>query len=238
MPAPHDYEPPLWATIPIPANAGAKRVHAGPRFSSIRSDALSSQARRLLRGLTTTTALAIGAAFAVPVSTAQADLIDLAPCNTSVLGQPFAPWGDAAAYELVPGGDFETNTWTLNGRAQRVPGSEPYAATGTLGSSSLALPAGSSAQSPTTCVDAAYPTVRFFIAGTGSVVVTVVEGQLEIPAGIAVAGSSWLPTPVMVTSSPVVAALSGGVALVSLRLTALTGQPRVDDVFMDPWNRG
>ena len=65
-----------------------------------------------------------------------------------------------------------------------------------------------------------------------------VAGQLTIPAGIAIAGPSWLPTPVMITTSPVVAALSGGVAQVSLRLTALTGDPRVDDVFVDPWHRG
>jgi hypothetical protein len=31
---------------------------------------------------------------------------------------------------------------------------------------------------------------------------------------------------------------SGGVADVSVRITALTGTPRVDDVFIDPWNRG
>jgi hypothetical protein len=189
-------------------------------------------------GLITVVALAIGAAVAFPVSPARADVINLSPCSSSVLSQPFAPWGDRAWYELVPGGDFETPAWTLNGAAQRVPGSEPYAATGTLGSWSLALPAGSSAESPSTCVDAAYPTVRFFIAGTGAVVVSLVDGSLVIPAGIALAGHTWQPSPVMITTSPVVAALSGGVAQVSLRLTGLLGDPQVDDVFVDPWNRG
>jgi hypothetical protein len=118
-----------------------------------------------------------------------------------------------------------------------VAGSEPYAATGTLGSWSLSLPAGSSAQSPSTCVDAAYPSLRFFIAGRGLVAVTIIDGGLDIPAGVAVALNSWLPTPVMLTTSPVLAALSGGVAQVSVRLTALAGDPRVDDVFVDPWNR-
>jgi hypothetical protein len=41
----------------------------------------------------------------------------------------------------------------------------------------------------------------------------------------------------MVTSSPLLAALAGGTAQVSLRLTALSGNPYVDDVFVDPWNR-
>ena len=199
---------------------------------------MSNQGRRLLAGLTAVTALAIAGALALPVSAARANLIDLGSCDTSTLSQPFASWGDMASYELGPGGDFETSTWTLSGRAQRVHGSEPYAATGTLGSWSLELPAGSSAQSPPTCVDAAYPTLRFFIAGSGLVAVTIVSHGLEIPAGVAAGGSSWLPTPVMITGSPVTSALSDGVAQVSVRLTALVGDPRVDDVFVDPWNRG
>jgi hypothetical protein len=42
----------------------------------------------------------------------------------------------------------------------------------------------------------------------------------------------------MLTASAVVAATSNGVGQVSLRLTALSGDPQVDDVFVDPWNRG
>lgn len=197
---------------------------------------MSCQATRVLGGLIAC-ALAVGAAFAFPVSLARADLIDLSACNSSVLSQPFAPWGDLASYELAPGGDFETPAWTLFGEAQRVRGSDPDAATGAIGNWSLALPAGSSAQSPSTCVDAAYPTVRFFVAGTGLVAVSLVDGNTVIPAGIAIAGHTWQPSPVMLTTSPVVAALSGGVAHVSLRVTGLLGDPQVDDVFIDPWNR-
>lgn len=65
-----------------------------------------------------------------------------------------------------------------------------------------------------------------------------VSDGLDIPAGVAVGGSSWLPTPVMITGSPLTAALSNGVAQVSVRLTTLVGDPRVDDVFVDPWYRG
>ncbi|HET7048793.1 MAG TPA: hypothetical protein VFI54_11055 [Solirubrobacteraceae bacterium] len=183
-------------------------------------------------------ALVLAAAFALSASAARADLINLATCNTSMLSQPFAPWGDVAFYELSPGGDFEQPSWALSGGAQRGPGSEPYAATGKVGNWSLRLPAGSSAQSPLTCVDAAYPTVRFFITGPGSVAASLVYDNTQVPAGIAVAGSAWFPTPVMVTASPVLAAASGGVAQVSLRLTGVSGDPQVDDVFIDPWNRG
>lgn len=199
---------------------------------------MSSHARRIRPSALIAVAVAVGAASALAVPVAGAAPISLAACNSSTLTRPFAPWADPALYELAPGGDFEQPAWTLSGTAGRVRGSEPYAVTGALGSWSLALPRGSSAQSPPTCVDAAYPTIRFFLGGTGSVLVTIVVGNLEIPAGIAVAGFSWLPTPVMVTSSAVVAATSDGVAEVSVRFTPLSGEPAVDDVFIDPWNRG
>ena len=178
------------------------------------------------------------------VSAAGADLggptslVNLSTCNLSALTQPFAPWLDFSRYELAPGGDFESSAWTLTGSAVLVAGSEPYAATGNRGSFSLSLPAGSSAQAPVTCVDAAYPSVRFFIAGQGLVAVSLVDGDLVIPAGIAVAGGRWLPTPTMITTSAVLGALSGGVADVSVAFTALAGAPRIDDVFIDPWNHG
>lgn len=198
---------------------------------------MSYQGARLLGRLSITIVLAVGIA-AVRVSTARADVINLNPCNSAPLSQPFAQWGDSAWYELAPGGDFENSSWALSGGAHVVQGSESYAVTGSIGSSSLDLPAGSSAQSPRTCVDAEYPSVRLFIAGTGVVAVSMVVGNLTIPAGVAVATSTWQPTPVMLTTSAVLAALSGGVAQVSLRITTVLGNARVDDVYIDPWCRG
>lgn len=202
-----------------------------------------TSARRLLG--TVSAGCALSAAFLLlpSISAAQASLLGLGTCNSSTVSQPFAPWGDPSSYELAPGGDFESSDyasspWTLTGGARLVAGSEPYAATGTLGSSSLSLPAGSSAQSATTCVSAAYPTVRFFVGGTGSVAVSVVDGGLTIPTGLVVAAGSWMPTPVLITANPVLGLLSGGTAQVSLELTGVTGSPQVDDVFIDPWTRG
>jgi hypothetical protein len=178
--------------------------------------------------------------IAAPVA-AQADVLNVSPCSDAALTQPFAPWSDPAYYELAPGGDFENSSWALNNGAQLVSGSEPYGATGRVGSTALSLPAGSSADSPSTCVDAAYPTIRFFIGGTGTVLVSLVDhslGNVVIPAaGVAVGSGSWQPTPVAITTSPVLALLGGGTAQVSVRLTALSGTPQVDDVFIDPWNR-
>jgi hypothetical protein len=204
----------------------------------MRSDVLTSPVRRLVGGVSIAIALGLAAALALPVSGAAADPINLAACNNAALSQAFAPWADLSSYELAPGGDFETAAWTLGGGAQLTSGSEPYAATGSLGDSSLLLPAGSSAESPVTCVDAAYPTVRFFMAGSGLVAVSIVDDGLAVPAGVAVAPGGWQPTPVMVTESPLLGVLSGGTAHVSLQLTALAGDPQIDDVFIDPWNRG
>jgi hypothetical protein len=196
-----------------------------------------SAVRRRVRILSIFVALGAVAVVALPVSAAQANVIDLSACNIAPLSQPFLPWLDPSSYELAPGGDFETATWGLTGGAQRVPGSEPFAATGTLGSWSLSLPAGASAESPPTCVDAAYPTMRFFTEGTGLLEVNVVYGNLTLPAGVDVVTGGWAPSLPMLTDSALVAATSDGSAQVSIQLNTLVGNVRVDDVFVDPWNR-
>ena len=203
-----------------------------------------NSAHRLITTVSVVCTLGTMALLAPSVSDAQAagvdptSVVNLNPCNLSALSQPFTRWLDFANYELAPGGDFESSTWTLTGGAKRVAGSERYAATGTLGSYSLSVPAGSSAHSPRTCVDAAYPSIRFFIAGRGSVKVSLVYQGLVIPVGIAIAGGGWSPSPVMLTTSAVVGALSGGTAQVSLTFTGLSGDPQIDDVFIDPWCHG
>jgi hypothetical protein len=196
-----------------------------------------SAVRRRFAGLSILLALGAMAALVMPISAAQADIIDLSACNIASLSQPFAPWLDPSSYELAPGGDFESNGWTLSGGAQRVPGSEPFAATGTLGAWSLSLPAGASAQSPPTCVDAAYPTIRMFTEGTGLLEVNVVYGNVTLPAGVDLVTGGWAPSLPMLTLSALAAAASDGSAQVSIQLNALAGNVRVDDVFVDPWNR-
>lgn len=197
-----------------------------------------SSVRRVFGILSATCALGAMGAVALPVSAANANLVNVNTCGTSALSQPFAPWGDPAFYELAPGGDFESSAWTLHDDAQLVSASEPFAATGTLGTSSLSLPAGAWAQSPRTCMTADHPTLRFFIAGSGTVLVQIVDRNMTIPTGVAVASGDWQPTPVILTGSLLTGLLSGGTAHVSVRLTAISGSPHVDDVFIDPWNRG
>ncbi len=179
----------------------------------------------------------------VSCATAQAALLSSGACNESALTRPFERWGDSSLYELVPEGDFEgtLSQWTLTGGAHQAPESEPYAATGTLGRFSLALPAGASAQSPYTCVNASYPTFRFFARNDGvlaDVLVQVVYktalGPVALPLGTVALSGKWEPTLPMLTGSVVGGLLSGGTAQVALRFTALLGESQVDDVYIDP----
>src|SRR6476660_1287990 len=84
--------------------------------------------------------------FALGSVTAQAAVIETGKCDDSSLTQPFKQFGDSNQYKLVPGGDFENGAagWTLTRGATTVSGSEPYGATGSVGSSSLELAAGQS----------------------------------------------------------------------------------------------
>jgi hypothetical protein len=182
-------------------------------------------------------ALALAAAL-IAAPAAQADLVSLSPCNSNALNQAFLRWGDSSYYELAPGGTFADSSWTLSGGAKLVSGGEPYAASGTLSSSSLSLPGGSSAQSPATCVTAAYPTVRFFVAGWGVMAVSMVYDGLAIPTGVVLGPGSWAPSPALITGSAITGALNGGIAQVSLRFTSVLGDPKVSDVFIDPRGRG
>jgi hypothetical protein len=203
--------------------------------------ALHAQWRRavLAPALAVTGAL-LALCFAAP---AQAALISTSACNEASLSQPFLRWGDSSSYELVPGGNFEGSLagWTLSRGAQKVAGSEPYGATGAVGSYALDLPAGASVQSPFTCVDAAYPTFRFFAHNDSLLATVLVQvvyqtpvGTISLPLGAVALSSTWKPTLPMLTGSVVTGVLSGGTAQVSLRFTALTGSSQIDDVFVDP----
>jgi hypothetical protein len=201
------------------------------------------------RHLTRTGALALGLVLAaagllsLAASSARAALLSTGACNGASLGEPFARWGDSSSYELVSQGDFEgsTSQWMLGGGAGRMTGSETYGVTGRVGAYSLVLPAGGWAQSPYTCVNASYPTFRFFARGDAllstlvvAVVYKTVLGSVALPLGVAAPGGSWEPTAPMLTGSVVGGLLSGGTAQAALRFTALTGKSQVDDVYIDP----
>ena len=190
-----------------------------------------------------------GLALAVlPAASAQATpLINTDACDNATLTQPFQQFGDPSYYKLVPGGDFEGSLsgWTLSG-AKRMSGSEPFGATGTVGESSLYVPAGASVQSPYTCVDAAYPTFRFFGRNNGLLSIVAVSivykepllGTTTLPVGLFALSGSWAPSAGMTTLSLpqgiLDAVLTGQTPQVALRFTSVTGSSQIDDVFIDP----
>lgn len=183
---------------------------------------------------------------------ARAALINTDPCDGANLTQPFLSWGDSNEYKLMPGGDFNGTSapgWTLSGGAKLVAGGEPFGVTGKVSSSSLYLPAGSSVQSPFTCVDAAYPFFRLFAKNNSLLSVVAVSvvykeplvGELVLPVGVIALTPKWEPTMQYLTASAlqgiVTAVTSGGNPQVALRFTSVTGSTQIDDVFVDPHMR-
>ena len=199
---------------------------------------------RIVRGLLAT-AIAL---LAIPAASADASLVEVSACDDAPLSKPFQRWADAADYKLAPGGDLEAGTagWALSGGAGTVAGGEPWNVTGQTGRRALSLPAGASATTPATCVNAGAPTFRFFARSTAGLLPLLkvdlvyrdgVLGLLSVPAGVVTPTSSWQPSLAMLTHAAVGGALAGGEAPLSLRFTALTGTWQVDDVFVDPYAR-
>lgn len=180
-------------------------------------------------------ALAIVAAALLFAPSAQADPVNPDGCNSNSLSQPFIGWHDFSWYELAPGGTFSDSSWSLTDGAQIVSGAEPFDAAGTPSSDSLSLPAGSSATSPATCVARDDRDLRYFVGGTGSVAVSVVYNGVAIQTGVATATDSWAPSPRALLAPALASVMTDGTVQVSLRFTGLAGDPRVSDVFIDPW---
>jgi len=200
--------------------------------------------RRVLGIFTTACALGTAALATLPVAAAQANLVSFNACDNSSLSQPYLQWADSDLYKLAPGGDGSLTGWSLQGGAQQTAGGEPWNVSGTS-TNSLLLPAGAVAASPQTCVNAAYPTFRFFsLAGTpgSSASVTVVYntllGPVSIPVGTVSPDTSWEPSVPMTTLSAIPGLLQGGTANVQLQFTGVSGTVEVSDVYVDPWNHG
>jgi hypothetical protein len=205
-----------------------------------------SATRRTLRRLLLSAGALGGLAItALPIASAQAaTLTATTPCGTATLSQPFTPWGDTGYYWLLPGGNFEGSLtgFTLGGGATKVSGSEPFAATGSLGAWSLSLPAGASLQTPFVCVDGADTYFRFFALNKAasssiavSVVYTVAGLQTSFSVGTVTGDSKWAPSAAMHTGGKIASKLSlTGTAQMALRFTAIGGASQIDDVFIDP----
>jgi hypothetical protein len=172
-------------------------------------------------------------------------------CGTPSDSQVFLPWQDSAEYNLVPGGAFESGeaAWSLGGGAATVTGNESFDVHGSGDTTSLSLPAGSTASSPTFCVGVQNPTVRLFAENTGdpsSALAVDVNfiGPLGLPLSVPIAvlssGASWAPTPVLPIVVNLLTLLPGNETPVSLTFAPLAsgGSWQIDDVYVDPMHRG
>jgi hypothetical protein len=89
-------------------------------------------------------------------------------CTTRNLSQPFGKWGDFNNYFPVTSGTFESGTsgWSIGPGVTTVAENEPWRVAG--GSSSLRIPAGSSASTAEMCLTADEDSARFFYKSPGN----------------------------------------------------------------------
>jgi len=181
---------------------------------------------------TTTATLVVG------VAPAGAGLGIACPDPTTV---PFAPWADYANYAFIPDGGFESGAsgWTLSGGASVRTGNEAFYVHSSSDRSSLSLPAGSSATTPTMCIGLLSTKMRFVAAGDRNAKVKVqiiYRGLLSSVLGILDGGTidtngAWEPSPQMTMLGGLLPLLTQGV---QFRFVALNGSSTLDDVYIDP----
>ncbi len=152
--------------------------------------------------------------------------------------QPFAAWGDTNQYVLTTGGSFESSAtpWALSGGAKVVSDNAPNAFDPKTDSHALYLPSGASATSLCVTAPKIFGLVRFFAKNSGSFGLLKVEILVKggvYPAGIISAGSSWAPTPILLSAAP----MYKGAVTYQVRLTAMGSGAAftVDDVYFDPY---
>jgi hypothetical protein len=203
--------------------------------------------RTIYRIRTFAAAAAALTALALPAAANAGSLEDQAPsCDSQVLGQTFLPWADVANYTLNPGGSFEDGAagWSLDG-ASVSDGNEPFAVGSATDSQSLALPSGSSAVSAPICVGLEHPDIRFFTTASNPTARLSVEvlfeaangDLLSAPIGTVTGAGRWAPTAPLPIVANLLALLPGNHTAVAFRFSASGGNFRIDDLYVDPYQR-
>ena len=192
-------------------------------------------------------ALVAVAALAAPASASAGSLAASATsCSGQTFEKPFKRWLDPANYVLAPDGAVEGSLtgWTLRGGAAKVAGNETAYIHGTKDRSSLSLPRGSAATTRAMCVGVLYPTMRFMasaplgsVMAVSAVLDSPLGGTLTVPVGVVAGLGSWQPTLPILVGANLLATLGGGHAAVAFTFTPVTGNWRVDDVYVDPYRQ-
>lgn len=151
----------------------------------------------------------------------------------------FSSWGDQRAYVLAPDGDFEAGGagWSLEGGATVVSENETSYLNSATDSQSLALPEGSSATSPILCVGQETPFVRAMVRSSGDgarLRVETIYTGLGVIRTHTVGGErlEWGPTHPLHLGRAIATDES-----VQIRLTPVSGDWQVDDLYVDPFAR-
>ena len=209
--------------------------------------------------------IAGGLASLAFASTAQADTTPLGgarlfsteessrTCSSPLIENPFARFGDRRDYVMAPSGSFESGTagWQLSGAAKRVTEADPVDLGANDGAGMLSLAGKASAISPTMCVDLNYPTFRVMTKAVGRVDSSEFKIEIAYPDSakpaweeltkfdgkqFTNAGSGWRLTNDM-DMKPDLGGKTAGFRRVAFRLSALSGNWRVDDLYVDPRRR-
>jgi hypothetical protein len=199
-------------------------------------------------------AVVIGAVPYLSAATARADLLtaSAANCNTQALSQTFAPWSDPSEYFLAPGGDFAagSQSWSTTGGASVVAGGDGFSLNGNAPStSSLSLPAGSSATTPAFCVGVTEPDVRLFVRNSGSASSTLQVSvtfettlglNMTVPFAVLSAGPAWAPTAPLPIVANLLTLLPHNETPVMLTFAPQGGGGnwQIDDAYVDPTGMG
>lgn len=171
-------------------------------------------------------------------------------CSAPLIQNPFSRFGDRRNYVMAPSGSFESGApgWQLSGTAKPVSEFDPADLGASDGAGVLALPAGTSAISPTMCVDFDYPTFRLMSKalskGEFKIEITYPDAPRPVWEELkkydgyqfTSAGSGWKLTD-DIDMKIDLGGQQAGFRRVAFRLTALTGNWRVDDVYVDPRRR-
>jgi hypothetical protein len=185
------------------------------------------------------------AALALAFSAASAQA-----CSYTGAEQVFKPWGDSSSYVLAPDGGFESGGagWALSGGAKAVEGNESFFLNDAGDSHSLALPAGSTALSPSVCMSIDTPTFRLLARNTGDTgsglrveAVFPLLGLIHTKTISTVyAGPDWAPSQQMstvLTLSTIVGTLTPSSVQIRITPTGSGGNWQVDDLYIDPFAR-
>jgi hypothetical protein len=180
---------------------------------------------------------AVVAVVAIPAQAIAAASPATASCQSPTLSQPFLSWGDTNWYTPVPGEAVDSFTgagWVLSGGAHVISTTLADGANGLV----LDLPPGSSATSPTMCVESGEPFARMITRMTGTsassnatTFYVTAAGSTQLGSGMPVLGKTgWAESP------PDNVFPGGGAEDVyfTFRSNAKVGDLQVYDLFVDP----